>query len=194
MSFFFDIIIPVEDMRENLTIILISGKARHGKTTFAKMLKEAHALIGRKAVATSYAKYLKLYARELTDWNGENETKPRDFLHNLGTTIRKDLDKPEFLVERLNDDIDVYKLFVETVIIDDARLPLEIEYFKTKYHESVKTLRIVRPNFESDLNENERSHETELKLDNYDSYDYTIINDGSLEDLRAKAHELIERI
>ncbi len=181
-------------MKENLAIVLISGKAKHGKTTFANMLKEEHALIGRKAVATSYAKYLKLYAKELTDWDGTNDSKPRKFLQDLGTEIRVSLKKPEFFVKRLDDDIDVYSRYVSAVIIDDARLPLEIEYFKNKYPNQVKTIKIVRPNFANNLNELEQTHETENKLDNYETFDYNIINDGTLEDLRTKAHDLLERI
>lgn len=181
-------------MKENLTIILISGKARHGKTTFANMLKEEHALIGRKAVATSYAKYLKLYAKELTDWDGENDTKPRKFLQDLGTEIRKSLGKPEFFVKRLEDDIDVYSQFASTVMVDDARLPIEIEYFKNKYHNRVKTIKIIRPNFVNSLGELEQAHETENELNNYEAFDYTIMNDGTLEDLRTKARDLLERI
>ena len=182
-------------MKENLTIYLISGRARHGKTTTANMIKDYYKDKGMKSLVTSYAKYIKMYAQELSDWDGSEETKPRDLLQNLGTEIiREKLGKNELFVRRIDDDLDVYNEYVQAVMIDDVRLPIEMDYFKERYPSRIKTIHIIRPNFETELNAKQQSHKTEVGLDNYGSYDYTIMNDGTLDDLRNKVYELIGEI
>lgn len=182
-------------MKENLTIYLISGKARHGKTTSANMIKDYYNSIGKKSLVTSYGKYIKMYVQEITDWDGNPDTKPRDLLQSLGTgVIREKLGKQDFYVKRLDEDMDVYNEYVEAVMIDDVRLPIEMDYFLERYPSRIKTIHIVRPNFENDLTAEQRAHVTEKGLDNYEKYDYTIMNDGSLSDLREKIYSLIEGI
>lgn len=179
-------------MKENLTIYLISGKARHGKTTTANMIKDYYKERGKKSIVTSYGKYIKMFAKEISDWDGSEATKPRDLLQSLGTgVIREKLGKNDFFVKRLDEDLDVYNEFAMAVMIDDVRLPIEIEYFKERYPERIKSIHIVRTNFETELNAKQQSHITEVGLDGYDDYDYTIMNDGTLDDLRTKVYEMI---
>jgi len=136
-----------------------------------------------------------MYVKELTDWDGRDETKPRDLLQNLGTgIIREKLGRNDFFVKRLDEDFDVYNEYVNAVMVDDVRLPIEMEYFLEKYPERIVTIHIIRPNFDNALTSTQKSHVTEVGLDNYNDYDYTIMNDGSLDDLREKIDELIERI
>lgn len=182
-------------MKENLTIYLISGRARHGKTTTANMIKDFYKEKGKRTVVTSYGKYIKMYAKELSDWDGSEATKPRDLLQNLGTeVIREKLGKNELFVKRIDDDLDVYNEYVQAVMIDDVRLPVEIDYFKERYPSRIKTIHIIRTNFETELNSKQQSHITEVGLDNYEGYDYTIINDGTLDDLRDKVYDMIGEI
>lgn len=182
-------------MKENLTIYLISGKARHGKTTTANFIKDYYREIGKKSLVTSYGKYIKMYVKEITDWNGDETTKPREILQSLGTSIiREKLGKQDFYVKRLDEDMDVYNEYVNAVMIDDVRLPIEMDYFIERYPEKIKTIHIIRPEFESDLTDKQKNHVTEKGLDNYSNYDYTILNDGTLDDLRQKAYSIIEGI
>lgn len=175
-------------------LFIISGKARHGKTTIAKFIDEEYLGKNKKVLRTSYAKYVKMYAEEITNWDGSDDDKPRTLLQNLGTLIRNDLEMPMFFVNRIEEDLKIYRNFVDVVTIDDARLPIEIDYFKENYDGVVYSILVSRPGFENDLTEIERSNITEIALDKYEKYDYTIVNDGSLEDLRNKIKELIERI
>lgn len=134
-----------------------------------------------------------MYAKEISDWDGNPDTKPRELLQQLGTeVIREKLGKEDLFVKRIDDDLDVYNEFVDIVCIDDARLPIEIDYFKDRYPNVIKSVHIIRPNFENDLNAKQQKHRTEIGLDNYDKYDYTIMNDGTLDDLRAKIYKLME--
>lgn len=182
-------------MKDNLKIFLISGKARHGKTTLAHDIKEYYESIGLKCVATSYAKYIKMYASEITEWDGREETKPRELLQHLGAdVIREKLGKKDFFVKRLQEDIELYRLYSAAVVIDDARTPLEIDYFKELFKDDVISIKIIRPDFQNDLSKSEQKHITEVGLDNYENYDYTIMNDASLDDLKLAASELLKDI
>ena len=181
-------------MDDDFKFFLISGKARHGKTTLANMMADCYRDRGVEVVVTSYAKYIKMYATELTSWDGNPDSKPRELLQQMGTDIRKKFGKRDFFIKRLDEDLDIYKNYVNIVFIDDARMPIEIDYFKEKYGSKVKCINILRPNFENDLNILQRAHETEVGLDNYDTYDYTIVNDKSLDDLCEKARDLVGRI
>ena len=181
-------------MKENLTIFLISGKARHGKTTSANMIKDYFKLHDEDSVVTSYGKYIKMFAKELTDWDGFSEPKPIELLQNLRTgIIREKLGKNEFFVKRIDEDLDVYNEFVKAVMLDDVRLPIEMDYFKEKY-DNIITMHINRPNFEDDLSVKARQHRTETALDNYKGFDYMIENDGTLDDLRAKLYDLMDNL
>lgn len=175
---------------DDFTIFIISGKAGTGKTTSANMIKDYLKSKGQNSVVTSYSKYIKMYAKEITTWDGNEEIKPREILQELGGVIRHYLNKKDFFLKRLDEDIDLYKLFAKACVIDDARLPEEIEYFKRKYQRSVISVHIERPNFKTELSEREMTHETEQGLDNYSVYDYTIVNDGTLEDLRIKVYAM----
>lgn len=175
-------------------MIIISGKAQVGKTTTANMIKNYCTSLNIKSVVTSYAKYIKMYTKDITDWNGEEEDKPREVLQSLGDVIRDYLKKLDFLIKRLDEDIDFYKLFVNICIIDDARYPEEIDFFKQKYASETISIQIQRPDFESNLKFKEKNHKTEQMLDNYNHYDYTIINDGTLEDLKDKVQKLLRGV
>ena len=66
-----------------MKIFLIAGKAESGKAEVAKMIKEYYIYQRKDAVITEYSKYLKEYAKEMTDWDGLKVNKPRKFLHIL---------------------------------------------------------------------------------------------------------------
>ena len=47
-------------------------------------------------------------------------------------------------------------------------------------------IHIERPNFDNGLTEEQKNHPSEKDLDDYDKYDYRIINDGTLEELKKR--------
>ena len=176
------------------TIFLICGKARHGKTTIGNYLKEYYEKKEIKVTNTLIALYLKIYAERFFGWDGKDETKPRELLQQLGTEIiRKKLNKEDFFVDRTIEDIDILKHFFNIIVIDDIRFPIEIEKIKEKY-KNVLTIKIIRDNFESDLDEKQLKHSTETALDNYDKYDYIIENSGTLEELNNKVIKILEEV
>ncbi len=154
-----------------MRIFLIAGKAGSGKNEVARLIKEKRS----KTVITGLSKYIKLFALELTDWDGVDDNKPRTFLQEMGDYLRAvDID---FLTKRMKEDILVYeKLGYQNVIISDVRLLHEIEYFKKIKNIEVITIEVRAKEQTRQLSNKEMNHQTEIELDNYDSFDYVIEN------------------
>lgn len=168
-----------------MKVIIISGKAGSGKDTVASILKNK--LVGR-TILLSYAHYLKMYAKNIINWNGEEETKPRTFLQELGDIV-KDMDH-NFLINRVIEDIEVYKHYFDNIIICDARFKDEIEIIKQKYNAIV-----IRVNGDyNNLTTIQRHHNTETALDNYHNYDFIINNDSDLYSLDKKVNNILEEL
>lgn len=174
-----------------MKIIIISGKARAGKDTTATMLKEIYS--DKKVINLQYSSYIKEYAKKISNWDGSEETKPRELLQQLGTDIiRKKIDD-EFFIKKIIDDIKVYSFFFDVITISDARFKKEIDNIRNVF-DNVIAVHIVRPNFDNGLTDEQRKHPSEVDLDDYDKYDYDLINDGTLDDLKIKVERLVEVI
>ena len=176
-----------------MKIYVISGKARHGKDTVALDIKEIYENKGLKVINLAYGSYIKEYAKKISNWDGAEETKPRELLQELGTDIiRKKIDN-DFFVRRICEDIKVYSYYFDIITISDARFPNEMEWPK-KYFDDVINIRVIRDGYDSVLSEKEQKHLTETALDEYNSYDYVIHNDGTLDDLKDKVLEVVRKV
>jgi hypothetical protein len=82
---------------------------------------------------------------------------------------------PEFFTDRMLDDIKVYEQFADVVVVDDVRLPGEIEVIKEVY-DDVTSILVINQFGDSKLTVEEQVHPTETALENYDKFDYTVIN------------------
>ena len=146
----------------------------------------------KKVINLSYGSYIKDYAMKISDWDGSEETKPRELLQHLGTeVIRNNIDE-EFFIKRLCDDIRVYSYYFDVITISDARFPSEIDIPRSLF-DDVCVIKVVRDNFDSPLSLAQQSHLSETALDNYDNYDYVIMNDGTIQDLEEKVFEILRR-
>lgn len=159
-----------------MKIFLIAGKARSGKGEVAKAIKTYYNQKKQKTVITEYSKYVKLFAREMTEWDGNPKTKPRKFLQDMGVFIRQNLKMPYIFIERMLQDLRVYEKFFDNIVISDVRYPKEIDELKRNFPE-VYSLFIINEHGEYDLTVEEANHETEHALDDYDDFDYVIVND-----------------
>ena len=167
-------------------LFLLTGKARNGKDTVADMIEGYYK--NKKVVKLSYGAFPKNYVKLLTDWDGSDNSKPRDFLTEVSMRAREI--NPNYMVRRMQEDINVLKNYVDVIIITDARMLQEVEMPKN-FKETV-TVRVERPNFDSPLTDNQQKHVLETTLDDYDDYDYVIINDGTLEQLRVKVEAILK--
>jgi dephospho-CoA kinase len=174
-----------------MKVIIISGKARTGKSTVANIMKEYFDEKGLKTIILAYARYIKMFAKDVSNWDGSEEAKPRALLQEIGTDIiRKKIDN-DFFVRRMTEDIKLYSYFMDVAIISDARFIDEIEYIK-KHFKNTITINIVKSNLETDLTKKEQTHPSETSLDNYNKYDYILDNDGSIEELKEKIINIIK--
>lgn len=173
----------------NPTIYIISGKAKHGKDTFSAYLKDVYEHHGKKVIITQLAKYIKYYAREMTGWDLSEETKPREFLQQLGTgVIRQKLKKDDLFIKRMIDDIEIFSYFYDVIIISDVRLKKEI-YDLKKAYPNIKVIHIVRPDFDNGLTEEQKNHPTEKDLDDFNEFDIEVVN-TTLEELEKSVKKI----
>lgn len=183
----------MEIENKNPLIFLISGKARNGKDTTAAMIKNYYEKNNKKVINLQYSSYIKEYAKKISDWDGSEETKPRELLQKLGTeVIRKKIDSL-FFVDAIIKDMKVYSYFFDVIVVSDVRTPEETDYPKNNF-KNVFSINIRRTNFDNGLTEDQRNHYTEIALDNYDKFDFVLMNDGTLDDLNVKVEKILEGI
>ena len=99
-----------------MKIFVIAGKAGSGKGEVSRLIKEYYTYKMQNTVITEYSKYLKNFAIELSDWDGNPNNKPRKYLQELGDKIRRYDNK--FFINRMVEDIKIYEEFVDNVVID----------------------------------------------------------------------------
>jgi hypothetical protein len=185
-------------------VIGLAGRARVGKDTFGEMLiEELYSLFRRKYIMMAYATVLKQRVQADFDmsyeqlWGNEKEVPdkrypkgesfwtPREILQFMGTDCFRAVDY-SFWVKSL------FRLIEEkeykNVVITDIRFPNEADPVVER---GGFLVHIERPNKDSIHGE---QHASETSMDGYDKYDFRIMNDGSLEDLRATAKEVAKII
>ncbi len=174
-----------------MKIFVVGGKSGSGKGEVAKFINEFYIYKLKKCVITEYSKYLKEFAKELTDWDGITQNKPRDFLQQFGSKIRA-YDK-YFFTKRMIEDVNIYELAgIDVLIISDARMPEEFEEMKENYDE-VYSILVVNQFAKSKLTIEQQTHITETALENYDEFDYTFANDD-INILKDKVFKYLEEI
>ena len=176
-----------------MKIILLAGKANSGKDSSAEYFDKYYRDKGLDVVNIQIAYYIKMYAKQIAKWDGDNETKPRQLLQDLGTElIRKHIDN-YFFIKRILQDIDIYSRYFDVVTISDGRMPEEMDSIKEAYPEAIN-IHVTRPGYVSHLTKGQKAHITEMLVDEYDKYDYEIVNDGTLEDLEKQVYKLARKI
>ncbi len=183
----------MEIKKKEPIIFVVAGKANSGKDTTCELINNYVMLKNLKSVNLQFSSYIKMYAKKISGWNGNEDTKPRSLLQELGTEVIRNKIDNNFFIKRIIGDIMVYSYYCDVITISDARLPEELDGIKNSF-KNVFKVRIERPNFENSLNSNERKHITEVGLDNYSDYDFTIVNDGTIEDLNKKVINMIEEV
>lgn len=171
-----------------MKVILISGKARHGKDTTAGFLADALRSDGYSVLIAHYGDLVKYVCKTFFGWNGEKDEYGRSLLQYVGTdSIR--LQRPDYWVGFISSIMELFPDEWDYVLIPDCRFPNEIDYIKNAGFDTVH-LRIVRENLVSPLTPEQQAHPSETALDDVQP-DYYIINNGSLEDLQSAVVRLI---
>jgi hypothetical protein len=189
--------------------ILVSGKAQHGKDTFADTIINTCYGVSQKAEVPlirvkklAFAQQLKTIASDLC-WDGRKNTKGRTFLQWLGDGAREY--DPNVWIKLWNkeaqklivvDKEEYFKYMLcgwQYIIIPDTRYYNEIEKLKQMYPGSCITVRVNRVNFDNGLTEEQNLHKSETDLDSYRHWDYTLTNDVLL-DYKQKSISVFSQI
>lgn len=177
--------------KKNIKLFLISGKARSGKGEVSKIIKNYYSDLS--SITLSFGFYLKMYAKGVSQWDGSEETKPRTLLQNIGIELIKENIDSNLLIRRVLEDIEVYSYFYDVIIINDVRLIDELETLKNKYPNSI-SIRIIREDYDNKMTTEQNNHLTEINLDNYNSFDYSIINTNNYEHLVKNVNEVLSEV
>lgn len=157
-------------------IFLIAGRARSGKSTIGEIIKKYYQSLDKKVIISQYTKYLKLYIENITGEKINDNNKPRDLLQDLSRElIKKELKKEYFFIDRQLEDLEIYSYFADVIIINDVRFKSEIDVVKEKFNKVI-SIGVIRENYESNLTYKQQKDITETSLDDYNEYDYKIIN------------------
>lgn len=176
-----------------MKVYSLSGKAESGKNLACDIIKYYYQNQGIEVCDMLFAKHLKQYAKEYFGWDGSEKTKPRELLQSMGTDIIRDkMNDPNFHARRLVEDINILSNYFDIFLISDCRFPNEVELTKDAFGGNVKQIRIERPNHVSKLTKEQREHKSETALDDYDGWDYKIINDGTLEEFGNKIQKILD--
>ena len=154
--------------------------------------------MGERVIIIHFADFVKEFARLYYNWNGEKDVAGRHLLQYLGTNvIRKkfpnywaDLVAKFLAAISLKGDFDI-------ALIPDLRFLNEYKIVK-KYNKHCYTIRINKIDNNGEyilspvLTEKQINHESECDLDDF-SFDIMVNNNGTLEDLKNSAKEIIEQ-
>ena len=173
-----------------MKILCISGKARHGKDLSGEIFKALLEKKDYKVLIAHQADLVKYICTRFFNWNGIKDYEGRTLLQHVGTDVVR-AQHPDYWVEFLCGIFEMFPDVWDYVIIPDTRFPNEIDLFKERGFD-VKHIRIVRPDFDNGLTEEQKNHASETALDNVVP-DETILNDGTLSDLHDKIDAFINK-
>lgn len=176
-----------------MKVFVVCGKARSGKDIFSNVIRDYYKVKGTNSINLQFSSYIKEYAKKISNWDGADASKPRELLQELGTEVIRNKIDPLFFVKRIIDDVKVYSNYFDVITISDARTKVEVDNIKNTF-DNVCVIRIVRPNFDNGLTKKQQQHFTEVDLDDYKNFDYTIINDGNIEKLEKEFKKIVEVI
>ena len=171
-----------------MKIYLVCGKAHSGKNTASSFMKEYLENKNIRVCEIQITRTIKGYIKDYFGWDGNEDTKPRKLLQDLGNFIREK-DK-YFHINRLTEDIEILANMFDVFIVNDIRLPLEIEEIKNRFND-VTSIGIEMKNYVSPLSKDEASDITEHALDEYKDYDYKIIN-TNIDELKQDVINILE--
>lgn len=173
-----------------MKIICISGKAQHGKDTTAKFLEETLKAQGNRVLIAHYGDLVKYVCKTFFGWDGKKDEKGRTLLQRIGTDKIRAA-SPDYWVDFIVSILDIFRDEWDYVLIPDTRFPNEYEIYEACDMDAI-LLRVIRPDFVSPLTEEQQKHASEIALDDY-RYDATIVNSGSLEDLKDAVNYFVNK-
>ena len=177
-----------------MNIILISGRKILGKDTISEFLCKK---LGDNAIVLPNAKAVKEEAYETFNWDGEKDTRGRQLLVDI-TNTGYNYD-PVFWEKKTVEQIYAYLNMgreLDTVIIPDWRYETTYDFFTNLQglDLDIITIRVEKNISVEEMCDPTISKEVALSESQLDDFptDFTIKNNGTLEDLESLVDKLIE--
>lgn len=168
-------------------IILISGKAQHGKDSVAKMLKQKYEQQNKKVLIAHYGDLVKFVCEKYFNWDGKKDEAGRTLLQWIGTDIVRSVN-PNYWVDFVKGMLSMFKGEWDYVLIPDCRFKNEMQWDEEW---NTITVRINRINFNSPLTLEQQNHPSETELDDY-NFDYVIDCESGLDKLEFEVEKFIK--
>lgn len=171
-----------------IKVVIVNGRPGAGKTTFEDICQ---ALMGPFCRSRSTIDQIKEIAKRAR-WNGEKTPEARKFLSDLKALCRDYNDLPFQDIKRtlrlFESDLRIYGVENHSaILLVDSREPEEIQRFKDEMN--AITVLIRRAAIENE----ETSNQSDAGVFNF-NYDYTIDNNGSIDDLKNEAENFLKLI
>jgi hypothetical protein len=181
-------------MRTRKTVVvLVSGKAGSGKSTFSDLLESRLLdIAGISVFRYSFAGPLKFIAKAYIAWDGQKDEKGRKLLQDIGR-VGRDYDQDIWVKHMLNQmDKKAGVLPYNFVIVDDWRFPNELAFLQKNPLLEIYTVRVARMN-EDALPGNTGSDVSENSLPEIPDglYNRFISNGGDYRDLIGRVDEVV---
>ena len=173
-----------------MRVILISGSARFGKDSTAFMMKELLEKQKKKVLIIHYADNLKLFAKNYFGWSGQKDQKGRELLQWLGTDVVRNHYEDTW-VDMIVALLKGIETLYDYVIVPDVRFPNEIDKMCDNFN--CITVRVIRPDFDNGLTDEQKNHPSETALKDY-PMEYELINDGDLKKLLETTRTFLKNI
>jgi hypothetical protein len=170
-----------------MKVILLAGKAGHGKNSAATFIEKQLQSLGYKAFQIAYSDYLKFICKQYLGWNGEKDEYGRELLQKVGTEFFRAKDN-HFWVDSVIRYANIMRGEYDYVLLNDTRFPNEISRWAGKGFE-ITTVNIVRPGYGGDLTEEQKQHSSETALDRH-IFDY-VLTAGNLTELESQCEKFI---
>lgn len=181
-------------------LIALTGKLESGKSTLAKEIKKHHdehavcTLAFAKALKDMCLDYFNFKWADLYTIDGKKTIHPfwgitaREFMQRLGQGLR-DAICPDVWVKLLQSQIMIKKDIYDIIIVDDARMPNELEMI---HNLGGIVVRVTRPNHDA-VSNGITNHPSEQDLPD-ELIDYDIVNDGTPDELYERLHLMVSNI
>ena len=171
-----------------IKIIIVNGRPGAGKTTFEDICQ---ALMGPFCRSRSTIDCIKEVAKRAR-WDGRKTPEARKFLSDLKALCVEFNDLPFKDIKRTlrlyQSDLVTYNVEEhDAILLVDSREPEEIQRFKNEFNAITVLIRRAA------VEEEETSNDSDANVFDFE-YDYTIDNNGTIDDLKVKAEEFLKLI
>lgn len=184
-------------------IYLIHARAQSGKDTAATCIKNYYEQLDKRVMVIGFADYVKFVLDRYYKTPSERTPKYRTRIQQFATEqVRHWI--PSFWAQTVAQLIYATREDFDIVVIPDWRFENElqallfymVDEFQSGETQLIKVL-ITRENnnITDNMSEEQRNHQSECELDNYQNFDYNIINTTDfIHDFYARIRTMIEEI